>query len=243
MYVNYTVTIDNFEGPMDLLLHLIKKENMDIMDINIEEITNQYLEYIENAQNLNLDISSEYLVLAAELIEIKSSCLLPKHEVEEDEYEEDPRENLIKRLIEYKKYKEITPNFKELENERKELYTKIPSDLKEYQNNEETVNYGDLSLELLTEAFKKFLERKQDEKPLNTKITKKEYSVSARSREIKDILKLKKNVEFEELFEIVTKDYVVVTFLSILSLAKKGEIDIKQDDNFSKIILSLKGSE
>ena len=130
-----------------------------------------------------------------------------------------------------------------MENERKELYTKITSDLKEYQNNEEVVNYGDLSLELLTEAFKKFLERKQDEKPLNTKITKKEYSVSARSREIKDILKLKKNVEFEELFEIVTKDYVVVTFLSILSLAKKGEIDIKQDDNFSKIILSLKGSE
>lgn len=241
--MDYKVSIDNFEGPMDLLLHLIKKENMDIMDINIEEITNQYLEYIESAQNLNLDISSEYLVLAAELIEIKSSSLLPKHEVEEDEYEEDPRENLIKRLIEYKKYKEITPNFKELEEMRRELYTKVPSDLKEYQNNEENINYGDLSLELLTEAFKKFLDRKQDEKPLNTKITKKEYSVSARSREIKDILKSKKNVEFEELFEIVTKDYVVVTFLSILSLAKKGEIDIKQDDNFSRIILSLKGSE
>jgi len=241
--VDYKVSIDNFEGPMDLLLHLIKKENMDIMNINIEEITNQYLEYIESAQNLNLDISSEYLVLAAELIEIKSSSLLPKHEVEEDEYEEDPRENLIKRLIEYKKYKEITPNFKELEEMRRELYTKVPSDLKEYQNNEETINYGDLSLELLTEAFKKFLDRKQDEKPLNTKITKKEYSVSARSREIKDILKQKRNVEFEELFEIVTKDYVVVTFLSILSLAKKGEIDIKQDDNFSRIILSLKGSE
>lgn len=241
--MDYKISITNFEGPMDLLLHLIKKENMDIMDINIEEITNQYLEYIESAQNLNLDISSEYLVLAAELIEIKSSSLLPKHEVEEDEYEEDPRENLIKRLIEYKRYKEITPNFKDLENERKELYTKVPSDLKEYQNSEEIINYGDLSLELLTEAFKKFLDRKQDEKPLNTKITKKEYSVSARSREIKDILKLKKNVEFEELFEIVTKDYLVVTFLSILSLAKKGEIDIKQDDNFSKIILSLKGSE
>lgn len=241
--MDYKVSLDNFEGPMDLLLHLIKKDNMDIMDINIEEITNQYLEYIESAQNLNLDISSEYLVLAAELIEIKSSSLLPKHEVEEDEYEEDPRENLIKRLIEYKKYKEITPNFKELEEMRKELYTKIPSDLKEYQNNEEIINYGDLSMDLLMEAFKKFLDRKQDEKPLNTKITKKEYSVSARSREIKDILRLKKNVEFEELFEIVTRDYVVVTFLSILSLAKKGEIDIKQDDNFSKIMLSLKGSE
>ena len=93
------------------------------------------------------------------------------------------------------------------------------------------------------QAFQKFLERKADEKPLNTKITKKEYSISARSKEIKDVLKRKKKVEFEELFEIVTKDYVVVTFLSILSMAKKGELEITQEDNFSKIVLALKGSE
>ena len=92
-------------------------------------------------------------------------------------------------------------------------------------------------------AFQKFLDRKQEEKPLNTKITKKEYSVSVRSREIKDVLKKRKKVEFEELFEVVTKDYVVVTFLSILSMAKKGELIITQDDNFSKIILSLKEGE
>ena len=227
---------------MDLLLHLVKENNIDIIELNIESITEQYLKYIKEAEELNLDIASEYLTLAAELIEIKSISLLPKKVVLEDEYEEDPREKLIQRLIEYQKYKEVTETFKVLEEERKHFYSKSPSNLKDFKEDTE-INYGDLSLDVLMQAFQKFLERKQDEKPLNTKITKKEYSVSARSKEIKDVLKIKKKVEFEELFEIVTKDYVVVTFLSILSMAKKGELDITQEDNFSKIIISLKGSE
>lgn len=240
--MEYKVTINDFEGPMDLLLHLVKENNIDIIELNIESITEQYLKYIKEAEELNLDIASEYLTLAAELIEIKSINLLPKKVVLEDEYEEDPREKLIQRLIEYQKYKEVTETFKVLEEERKHFYSKSPSNLKDFKEDTE-VNYGDLNLDVLMQAFQKFLERKQDEKPLNTKITKKEYSVSARSKEIKDVLKIKKKVEFEELFEIVTKDYVVVTFLSILSMAKKGELDITQEDNFSKIIISLKGSE
>lgn len=240
--MEYKVTINDFEGPMDLLLHLVKENNIDIIELNIESITEQYLKYIKEAEELNLDIASEYLTLAAELIEIKSISLLPKKVVLEDEYEEDPREKLIQRLIEYQKYKEVTETFKVLEEERKHFYSKSPSNLKDFKEDTE-INYGDLSLDVLMQAFQKFLERKQDEKPLNTKITKKEYSVSARSKEIKDVLKIKKKVEFEELFEIVTKDYVVVTFLSILSMAKKGELDITQEDNFSKIIISLKGSE
>ena len=220
--MEYKVTINDFEGPMDLLLHLVKSQNIDIIDLNVEEITEQYLGYIKEAEKLNLDIASEYLTLAAELIEIKSSSLLPKKEVLEDEYEEDPRERLIQRLIEYQKYKEIIPS------------------LKEFQDDIE-INYGDLNLDVLMNAFQKFLERKQEEKPLNTKITKKEYSISVRSREIKDVLIRKKKVSFDELFEIVTKDYVVVTFLSILSMAKKGELLITQEDNFSNITLSLKG--
>ena len=145
-------------------------------------------------------------------------------------------------MIEYQKYKEVTETFKVLEEERKHFYSKSPSNLKEFQEQSE-MNYGDLSLDILMQAFQKFLERKAEEKPLNTKITKKEYSVNVRSKEIKDILRRKKKVEFEELFEIVTKDYVVVTFLSILSMAKKGELEITQEDNFSKIVISLKGSE
>ena len=235
--MEYKVTINDFEGPMDLLLHLVKSQNIDII---VEEITEQYLGYIKEAEKLNLDIASEYLTLAAELIEIKSSSLLPKKEVLEDEYEEDPRERLIQRLIEYQKYKEIIPSLKELEDERKNYFSKSPNNLKEFQDDIE-INYGDLNLDVLMNAFQKFLERKQEEKPLNTKITKKEYSISVRSREIKEVLREKKNVSFDELFEIVTKDYVVVTFLSILSMAKKGELLITQKDNFSDITLSLKG--
>lgn len=238
--MEYKVTINDFEGPMDLLLHLVKSQNIDIIDLNVEEITEQYLGYIKEAEELNLDIASEYLTLAAELIEIKSSSLLPKKEIIEDEYEEDPRERLIQRLIEYQKYKEIIPSLKEMEEERKNYFSKSPNNLKEFQD-DTNINYGDLNLDILMNAFQKFLERKQEEKPLNTKITKKEYSISVRSREIKDVLIRKKRVSFDELFEIVTKDYVVVTFLSILSMAKKGELLITQEDNFSNITLSLKG--
>lgn len=238
--MDYQIRIDKFEGPMDLLLHLIKKSDIDIVEINIEEITKQYLDYINQMKKLNLDIASEYLTLSAELIEIKSATLLPNNCVMEDDYEEDPRQNLINRLLEYKKYKEMIDDFKDLENKRNLLYTKLPSNLKEYSNYDKKQNYGDVSLDDLMNALSNFLERKKEEKPLSTKITKKEYSVTQRSREIKSILNKKKKIEFEELFEVVTKQYVVVTFLSILEMAKKGELIITQDNNFSKILLSLK---
>lgn len=109
--MEYKFLINDFEGPLDLLLHLIKKNNVDICDIKISDITKQYLDYLEEMENLDLNIASEYLALAAELIEMKSLVLLPKPEFSDDEYEEDPRENLIKRLIEYKKIKESTPKY------------------------------------------------------------------------------------------------------------------------------------
>lgn len=241
--MEYKFLINDFEGPLDLLLHLIKKNNVDICDIKISDITKQYLDYLEEMENLDLNIASEYLALAAELIEMKSLVLLPKPEFSDDEYEEDPRENLIKRLIEYKKIKESTPKLKELEEERKKLYTKVASNMKQYQDENQKPDFNDIDLDCLLNAFSKFLERKEEEKPLNTKITKKEYSVSKRSREIKSLLRTKQKINFEELFEIQTKEYIVVTFLSILALAKKQELIIKQDNNFSNIILSLRGCE
>lgn len=241
--MEYKFLINDFEGPLDLLLHLIKKNNVDICDIKISDITKQYLDYLEEMENLDLNIASEYLALAAELIEMKSLVLLPKPEFSDDEYEEDPRENLIKRLIEYKKIKESTPKLKELEEERKKLYTKVASNMKQYQDENQKPDFNDIDLDCLLNAFSKFLERKEEEKPLNTKITKKEYSVSKRSREIKSLLRTKQKINFEELFEIQTKEYIVVTFLSILALAKKQELIIKQDNNFSNIVLSLRGYE
>ena len=236
--MNYTVTIDKFEGPLDLLLHLIKESDIDIFDIKISEITNQYLLYISQMETLNLNIDSEYLTMAADLIEIKSKELLPRNEEEEEE--EDPREELINRLIEYQKYKEISETFKNLEEERKELFTKDPSLLNEYRENGIKIS-EDITLDDLIEAFAKFQEKKSFEKPLNTVVTKKEYSVHQRSKEIMNKLTKNKKMNFEDLFDIYTKDYVVVTFLSILDLARKGKLLINQDRNLDKIVLSYRG--
>ncbi len=234
--MEYKVTIDAFEGPLDLLLHLIKQSNINIWDIKIDEITKQYLDYINAMEKMNLNIASEYLTMAAELIEIKSSSLLPKKELPEDEYEEDKRENLINRLIEYEQYKNMTSIFKEMEDARSEIYTRNPSELSEYQSD---VKYDEkvLDLEELVKAFNNFLNKQELDKPLNTKITGREYSVDKRNVEIKGILKKKKRVEFFELFDKLEKDYIVVTFLSILDLAKKQELEIVQDKNFNNIIL------
>ena len=240
--MKYEIKIDEFEGPLDLLLHLIKTSNVDIFDIEIEIITKQYLEYIEQMEELNLNVASEYLVMAAELIEMKSATLLPKKEVEEDEYEEDPREQLIERLLEYKKYKEVTSSFKELENERHQIFTKVSENLKQYQSDEVTPIL-DIDLDILMNAFQKFLQRKEDEKPIQTTVTTKEYSVKERSREIKSLLKSKKRVKFEELFEIRRRDYIVVTFLSILAMCKKQELEIHQSGPFDEIVVNLKGVE
>lgn len=232
--MHYVTKINEFEGPLDLLLHLIKKSNIDIYDISLSDITDQYLGYIHQMEELNLDIASEYLVMATELLEYKSRSLLPK-KIEDDKEEEDPKEELIKRLVDYKKYKEITSEFKKLEDIRSEIYTKTPSNINEYD--EKVINNSELSVNDLISAFKKFIDRKEYEKPLNTKITTKELSVSDRIIKIKEILKTKNEVNFIDLFDKLTKDYVVVTFLSILEMSKNKEIEIKQDNNFGNIII------
>ena len=235
----YIVTIDNFDGPLDLLLHLIKEEDIDIYDIKIEDITKQYLNYIKKMKELNLEIASEYLVMASELIEMKSKMLLPKKkEQDEDNYEEDPREILIERLLAYKKYKEVTNNFKDLELSRKLILTKEPENLSYYAKEEEKKE--ELGINDLIEAFNAILKRKELDSPLATKITKKELSVTEKVSKIKNILKQKKTINFEELFEVSTKEEVIISFLSILEMVKKDEIILIQDKNFSNIVISLK---
>ena len=229
----YEITIDNFTGPMDLLLHLIKQSKMDIMNIKLEIIIDEYLEYIKKMDEMNLDIASSYLVMASELLEIKSKMLLPK---EEDEDEEDPKERLINRLILYQQYKDQIESFKELESERGEYYTKIPSDLSEYQTDEKKALIENVTLDDLVKAFEKFLERVDLEKPIHTKVTKKELSVEDRIVSIKDRFKKEKKIDFFDLFEVKSKEYVVVTFLAVLEMAKKRELIIYQDKNFDNII-------
>lgn len=239
--MDYSIKINEFEGPLDLLLHLIKESNINIVDIEINEITKQYLDYINKMEELNINVAASYLVMAAELMEIKSKSLLPpKEEEENDDDEETPsRENLINKLIEYEKYKNMVGTFKEMEENRQNIYVKAPEKISKYVDNT-IINNDDTTVDDLVEAFKKFLERIDKEKPISTKITGKEYSVKERKRNIRNILKEKKKVFFTELFEVRSISFIVVTFLSILEMAKEKEVTLKQDNNFKDITIELK---
>lgn len=229
--------LEVFEGPLDLLLHLIKENKMDIFDIEIESITRQYLDYIHKMKEQNLDIASAYLVMASELTLIKARMLLPRPKVDDEETEEeDPREELVARLLEYQAYKEITKTLKENESKRQEIHTKLPENINNYIE-ENTVITGEGSIDLLVDAFKKFLVRKSEEKPLSTKVTMKEITVSSRKLEIKSILNKEKKVSFFKLFPVSTKEYIVATFLAILDMARNKELLIKQEELFSDIIV------
>ena len=240
--MEYLVKINEFEGPLDLLLHLVKESSIAIKDIKIIDITKQYLDYIHKMEELNIDVASEYLVMAATLMEIKSKVLLPDEKVNndsEESEEEVSREALIKKLIDYEKYKEITKDFKNLETSRKNIYTKAPSKINEITE-QKLVNDTNITIDDLTNAFLKYLERKNMEKPITTRITNKEYSVRKRKNDIKEYLKINKKVEFTELFTEYNKSYIVVTFMSILELAKEDDIILEQEENFDKIIIELK---
>lgn len=237
--MEYALNIDSFQGPLDLLLHLIKESKMDIFDLKIEEITNQYLDYINKMEEMNLNIASSYLVMSAELLELKSRMLLPRHHNDESEEEEDPRDDLVNRLIEYQRYKDLTSEFKDLELERQMIFTKIPENMKEYALDNQVINGGDVTLDDLVDAFNKFLERQKFNQPLNTKVTSKEITVEHRRKSIKKILVSKGKVNFMDLFDIINKEYVVVTFLAVLEMAKAKELTIKQENNFDDIICEV----
>lgn len=236
--MDYKITINDFEGPLDLLLHLIKETKMNIYEVDMSIIIEEYLKYVESMQDLNIDVASEFLVMAAELIHLKSKMLINiKDEVEEsDEYSINSEEDLKQKLAEYEKFKNMSELFKNLEESRKEVYTKVPENLKDIADSNLT-NDGSISLQDLLDAFLEYKKRLAYQRPINTKITKKELSVSDRRKSIRDILENKKKVEFTELFEIATKDYVVVTFLAILDMSKNDEILLTQDNNFDKIMI------
>lgn len=246
MQVN--VKTAGFEGPLDLLLHLIKQLEIDIYDIPMAEITEQYLLYIHTMQELKLDVASEYLVMAATLLAIKSQMLLPKHEEtfdDEDyhfEYEEDPRGELVEKLIEYRKYKEASQILREKEEERSLMYTKPPSDLSEYRTSLSVNNEGtQVTIYDMLGAFHKLLRRKKLQKPLNTKIARQEISIEKRMEEVEQLLRETDQwVLFDDLFPYAYKEHIVITFLAILELLKQNRILLRQDGNFADIWLTVK---
>ncbi|MDO5568830.1 MAG: segregation/condensation protein A [bacterium] len=232
------ITIDKFAGPLDLLLHLVKKSNVDICDIDVVVIANQYLEYIKSMNELNIVVASSYLVMAADLIQIKSSSLLPNNSIiEDDEVVESPRDNLIKKLEDYKKYKDVIPYLKDKELQRKDIFImpRIPVAV-------ENTKYNDnQDISDLIFAFNSFLDKQKYIKPLATTVTVKELSVKERCSSLKKLLLQKRQVVFTSLFDNASKSYIIVTFLAVLELVRSGNIIIKQDNNFSDITVMLRG--
>ena len=230
------VEVNNFNGPLDLLLHLIRSNKMDIYDIDIELITKEYIDYINNNKNLTIDACSEYLVMASELIHLKSKLLLHRNDEDnDDEYEINSEDELRERLLEYQKIKDMAGDFRVLEEKRSYVYTKLPSNLNEFRN--ETRLSTNITLNDLLNAFEEFLKRQKLQEPKTTTVTKKEISLECRCKMIRSIIKERGKVNFLDLFDDISKPYVIVTFLSILDLSKKNEIVITQDKNFGDIYL------
>ena len=233
--MSYEVVLDEFQGPLDLLLHLIKEKEMDLESLEVSVITDQYLAYIDQMDPDQLETMSEYLVMAAQLIEMKSKLLLPNEKVElEDDYQEDPREQLIRRLIEYKKYKDVLDEFRDCYEHRQTLHTKAPALMDDYIVDTTEMIPQDLEVYDLIRAMQKMFQRKALMAPLESKIARVEISIEDRSDQIRQYFRLHKNqrVDYEP-----SRTFFVVTFLSILVLVNTNELVIEQEGNFEKIYL------
>ena len=232
--MNYQCNLDIFEGPLDLLLHLIKEQKMDIYDIRIAEITKQYLSYLDLLSELNLEMVGEYLVMAAELAKIKSKTLLPIPETEEDVLTaagEDPRAELMRRLLEYQRYKEAAFELRQKEYDQQQLFSRTGEVVLE--NSEEELLIEANVFDLLT-AFQKVLKEKSFKKNYEIKVTT--LSVSDRISGILEILNASESVTFDSLFTTLnTKQEVIVTFLAILELMGMQLIRSQQARQFDVI--------
>lgn len=241
--MSYEVVLDDFQGPLDLLLHLIKEKEMDLETLEVSVITDQYLAYIDQMNPDQLETMSEYLVMAAQLIEMKSKMLLPNEKAElEDEYQEDPREQLIRRLIEYKKYKDVLDDFKENYEYRQTLHTKAPAVMDDYVIDTTDLIPDHLEVYDLIRAMQKMFQRKVLMAPLESKIARVEISIEERSDQIRQFFQFHKNqrVKLEDLFDQPSRVFFVVTFLSVLVLVNQNELIIEQDGNFEDIYLKEK---
>ncbi|KAF1304220.1 MULTISPECIES: segregation/condensation protein A [Enterococcus] len=237
-----------FEGPLDLLLHLIQKLELDIYDIPIADVTEQYMEYIHTMKTLELEVAGEYLVMAASLMAIKSQMLLPKQELEpiDDAYEEDPREALVAQLLEYRKYKYAAEQLSEKAEERSQYYTKEPMDIEDYRETTEELPEHQLNTIDLFLAFHQMLEKRKKRKVLETTISADENTIEEKIKELQEKMRQftgKRGRSFESFFVSYSKSEIVATFLALLELMKKGQIRAEQEKNYGEIMLYATGEE
>lgn len=241
--MEYQVTVDQFTGPLDLLLHLIKEHDMDLLDLDVAAVCDQYLAYIQTMDPSLLEAVSEYLVMAAWLIEMKSKLLLPKPEIDEEDDYEAERKRMIERLIEKNRINGILEAFEASYDKRQTMHSKIPSALEEYlPGGEETIPEG-MEVYDLIKAMQRVMQRRALLQPLESKIARVEISIDERTEQIRSyFLRHKgKTVDFEDLFDEGDRYFAIVTFLSILVLVKNSELLIAQSGNFEKIY--LKGTD
>ena len=237
--------LENFEGPLDLLLHLIEKNKVSIYDIPIVLITQQYLDYVSRMEEENLDIVSEFLVMAATLIDIKSRMLLPVEESEEED-EEDPRAELVRRLLEYKTYKYMAMELEEREQDAMRHLFKEPTIPREVAKYEPPVDLdkllSDVDLSKLNDIFQMVLKRQMDKiDPVRSKFGKiemEEVSLPDKMDFVTDALKKRKRCSFKQLLEQQSsKMEVIVSFLAVLELIKIGKIEVHQEKTFDDIYI------
>lgn len=240
-----SVKLEVFEGPLDLLLHLIEKNKVDIYDIPIVEITEQYLDYIRSMEQEDMNVMSEFLVMAATLVNIKCKMLLPK-EVNEEGEEEDPRAELVQKLIEYKMFKYMSYELKDRQIEAQKSVYKSPSIPDEILNYREPVNYeelvGDMTLQKLNEIFREMVKRQEDRvDPIRSKfgnVEKDEVQLEEKQNYILQYLNEHESCSFRELLEKQhSKMEIIVSFLVVLELIKVGQIHITQDRLFDDILI------
>lgn len=231
--MRFTVTIDQFEGPLDLMLHLIKENKLDLFDLDMNVLTTQYIEFIHQMKDLHLEIASEYLSELASLIEYKSKKLLPREEVQvEEEYEEDQRTKLVARLVEYQKYKEISEKLRiDYENRQKHFTRPVSPLVEQWSIPIESDTLENQSPYELLKAMNRVLQRMILLKPYETKVTIKELSVEERLEQIKERLKDSNDtISFETLCDDCSSLHmVIVTFLSILDLIHQKWLDFTID--------------
>lgn len=245
------VKLPVFEGPLDLLLHLIDKNKIDIYDIPIVEITNQYMDYISQMEKEDLNVMSEFLVMAATLLDIKCKMLLPK-EVNEEGEEEDPRQELVEQLLQYKMYKYMSYELRDRECiGEKRMYrdVNIPKEVAEYTppvDLDELI--GDLTLTRLNEIFQEVLKRQNDKiDPVRSKfgkIEKEEVTLPEKMEYILEYTKTHRSFRFRDLLMRQTsKVQVIVTFLAVLEMMKSGKIYASQEETFGEILILSKDEE
>ncbi len=242
--MNMNFKLEVFEGPLDLLLHLIEKNKIDIYDIPIAEITDQYIAYVDEMKRRDMDVMSEFLVMAATLLSIKSRMLLPKEETLEDEEDIDPRAELVQQLLEYKMYKCMALKLRDRQIDADHVFYKEPTIPAEVLKYEEPVNVdelvSDLTLQRLNAIFQSVLKREKNRMdPIRSRfgeIRKEEVSMEEKMEWLMDYARAHRKFSFRQLLERqCSKVQIIVTFLSILELMKSGELFIVQENIFDDI--------